>query len=292
MPTKWEIDVHIKLNALTQSESQTFCDSSIAVQNVNSLARCTHVHDKKLHLTVKFQPWLDALKELNTDLQAECASVVWRWKQWWSPCNTNCIMTVLSWIPIVNAILPPPPQNPYPLQMHLPTLAQKITLPNSHLRRVLFLSITMVAQNATSYMSFTPYFITPMTFQRALATKPSPRLGLTLHDMPMKAKWRKWSAPPIQLDTLQTTCQWSSPTMRMKMNLILQRFMVSLLQSLRTLITSHWTPWTCCRFGVCSSNDSAPHVLVYLCIHTWLATHTIQFLTRYWFASSNYLWTC
>ena len=98
MPTKWETDVHVKLNALTQSDSQTFCDYSTTVQNINSLlcgtesfldnpklhtcieagmdltlARHAQACDKKLHLIVKFQPWLNALKELDTDLQAECA---------------------------------------------------------------------------------------------------------------------------------------------------------------------------------------------------------------------------
>ena len=98
MPTEWETDVHVKLNALTQSDTQTFCDYSTAVQNINSLlcgtesfldnpklrtcikagmdltlVRRTRAHDKKLHLIVEFQPWLDALKELDTDLQAERA---------------------------------------------------------------------------------------------------------------------------------------------------------------------------------------------------------------------------
>ena len=98
MPTEWETDVRVKLNVLTQSESQTFCDYSTAIWNINSLlrgtelfldgpklrthieagmdltlARRTKACDKKLHLIVKFQLWLDALKELNTDLQAECA---------------------------------------------------------------------------------------------------------------------------------------------------------------------------------------------------------------------------
>ena len=98
MPTKWETDICVKLNALTQSESQTFHNYSTTMQNVNSLlhgtelflddpklhthikaginftlARCTHAHDKKLHLIAEFQPWLNALKELATDLQAEHA---------------------------------------------------------------------------------------------------------------------------------------------------------------------------------------------------------------------------
>ena len=98
MPTEWETDVHVKLNALTQSDTQTFCDYSTAVRNINlllrgtesflddpklctcikagmdlTLARRTRARDKKLHLIVEFQPWLDALKELDTDLQAERA---------------------------------------------------------------------------------------------------------------------------------------------------------------------------------------------------------------------------
>ena len=89
---------HVKLNALTQSESQTFHDYSTTIWNINSLlhgtesflddpklctcieagmdltlARCARARDKKLHLIVEFQPWLNALKELNTDLQAERA---------------------------------------------------------------------------------------------------------------------------------------------------------------------------------------------------------------------------
>ena len=92
MPTEWETDVCIKLNALTQSENQTFHDYSTAVWNKNSLlhgtesflndvklhihievgmdptlARCVHSHNKKLHLIVLYQSWLD------TDLQAEHA---------------------------------------------------------------------------------------------------------------------------------------------------------------------------------------------------------------------------
>ena len=98
MPTKWETNVHVKLNALTQSDTQTFRNYSTTVQNINlllhgtesfldnpklhtrieagmdlTLARRTRARDKKLHLIVKFQPWLNALKELDTDLQAERA---------------------------------------------------------------------------------------------------------------------------------------------------------------------------------------------------------------------------
>ena len=97
MPTEWETDVRVKLNVLSQTENQTFHDYSTAMWNVNSLlhgtdsflndtklcacikagmdltlARCTHAHDKKLHLITQFQPWLNALKELNTDIQSEC----------------------------------------------------------------------------------------------------------------------------------------------------------------------------------------------------------------------------
>ena len=98
MPTEWETDVHVKLNTLSQTENQTFCNYSTSVRNVNSLlhgmdsflndvklctcievgmdltlARCTHACDKKLHLITQFQPWLNALKELDTDIQAEHA---------------------------------------------------------------------------------------------------------------------------------------------------------------------------------------------------------------------------
>ena len=40
-----------------------------------TLARCACVCDKKLHLIIGFQPWLDAIKELNIDLQAECCNI-------------------------------------------------------------------------------------------------------------------------------------------------------------------------------------------------------------------------
>ena len=98
MPTKWEMDVQVKLNVLNQSKNQTFHDYSTSVQNINSLlhgmdsflddaklhthikagmdltlARHTCAHDKKFHLITKFHPWLDALKELDTDIQAKCA---------------------------------------------------------------------------------------------------------------------------------------------------------------------------------------------------------------------------
>ena len=98
----WEdwvsIHVHVKLNLLSQSKNQTFHDYSTAIWNVNSLlhgmdsflndaklhtcievgmdltlARHAHAHDKKLHLIAHFQPWLDALKELDTNIQAERA---------------------------------------------------------------------------------------------------------------------------------------------------------------------------------------------------------------------------
>ena len=96
MPTKWETDICIKLNTMTQTKNQTFCGYSTAVWNKNSLlcgtdpfpddtkfqnhieagmdltlARQAHTCDKKLNLIAGFQPWLDALKELDTDLQAE-----------------------------------------------------------------------------------------------------------------------------------------------------------------------------------------------------------------------------
>ena len=103
MPTKWETDVCIKLNTLNQSENQTFRDYSTTIWNVNSLlhhtdsflnnaklhtcikagmdlklARCAHACNKKFHLIAQFQPWLDALKELDTDLQAK-----------WAECHTE-----------------------------------------------------------------------------------------------------------------------------------------------------------------------------------------------------------
>ena len=81
---------------MTQTKNQTFCGYSTAVWNKNSLlcgtdsflddtklqnhieagmdltlARQAHTCDKKLNLITGFQPWLDALKELDTDLQAE-----------------------------------------------------------------------------------------------------------------------------------------------------------------------------------------------------------------------------
>ena len=98
MPTEWETNVHVKLNLLSQSKNQTFHDYSTAIWNVNSLlhgmdsflndaklhtcievgmdltlARHAHAHNKKLHLITHFQPWLDALKELDTNIQAERA---------------------------------------------------------------------------------------------------------------------------------------------------------------------------------------------------------------------------
>ena len=33
-----------------------------------TFARCACVCDKKLHLITQFQPWLNALKELDTDI--------------------------------------------------------------------------------------------------------------------------------------------------------------------------------------------------------------------------------
>ena len=98
MPTEWETNVHIQLNPMTQSESQSFHHYSTTIWNKKSLlhgtdsylddtklcncievgidltlARHTHAHDNKLHLIIGFQPWIDAIKELDIDLQAECA---------------------------------------------------------------------------------------------------------------------------------------------------------------------------------------------------------------------------
>ena len=98
MPTKWETDVQVKLNVLNQSENQTVHNCSTFVRNINSLlhgtdsflddeklhthikagmdltlARRAHACDKKFHPITEFHPWLNALKELNTDIQAECA---------------------------------------------------------------------------------------------------------------------------------------------------------------------------------------------------------------------------
>ena len=55
MPTEWETDVRVKLNALTQSESQTFRDYSTAVRNINSLLCGTEslLDDPKLCTRIK-----------------------------------------------------------------------------------------------------------------------------------------------------------------------------------------------------------------------------------------------
>ena len=55
MPTKWETNVCVKLNALTQSESQTFCDYLTAVWNINSLLRGTEsfLDDPKLRTHIE-----------------------------------------------------------------------------------------------------------------------------------------------------------------------------------------------------------------------------------------------
>ena len=133
----------------------------------------------------------------------------------------------------VNTILPLHPQNPCTLQTHLPVSAQKTTLRNSHLRRLLFLSTTMAAWNATSYTSSTWNLNAPMTFRRALGTKLSPKPVLMPCNVPMRPKQRKqsvlwplycqmqpqglahtqwlpsWITPPTLLDIPQTTHQWS-----------------------------------------------------------------------------------
>ena len=55
MPTEWETDVHVKLNALTQSDSQTFRNYSTAVWNINSLLCGTEsfLDDPKLHTHIE-----------------------------------------------------------------------------------------------------------------------------------------------------------------------------------------------------------------------------------------------
>ena len=62
-----------------------------------TLARCACACDKKFHLIMEFQPWLEALKELNTDLQAEhtkhCAELEAMTK---SMCNKACDDCTLS----------------------------------------------------------------------------------------------------------------------------------------------------------------------------------------------------
>ena len=136
MPTKWETDVRVKLNALSQTKNQTFCDYSTAIQNVNSLlrgmdsflddmklrtrievgmdltlARSTRAHDKKLHLITQFQPWLDALKELDTDIQAERAEHRAELEAMMKSMRQNIVTTVPCLIPLVNTMLPPHPRN-------------------------------------------------------------------------------------------------------------------------------------------------------------------------------------
>ena len=69
MPSMWEVDVCIELNTMTQEETQTFCDFTNAVQNTNSLLLGTTSHLNVAHLP----QWIDALKELDNQLQDECA---------------------------------------------------------------------------------------------------------------------------------------------------------------------------------------------------------------------------
>ena len=98
MPSTWEVDVHIELNTITQEKTQTFCDFANVVQNTNSLLLGTtshlnvaHLHtcievgmdktlnkwahatDKNIHNIVCLPQWIDALKELDNQLQDECA---------------------------------------------------------------------------------------------------------------------------------------------------------------------------------------------------------------------------
>ena len=98
MPANWETDVRIKLNAMSQNDHQSFRDFAVAVQNKNGLLKNTESHlnaahlrtrievgmdptlnkrsrqsDKKFHLIVDLQPWIEAVKELDDMLQMDCA---------------------------------------------------------------------------------------------------------------------------------------------------------------------------------------------------------------------------
>ena len=213
MPTEWEMDVRVKLNVMNQSENQTFCDYSTSVWNINSLlcgtdsfldsaklhtrieagmdltlARFTRARDKKFHLITKFHPWLNALKELDTDIQAkraEChAELEAMMKSIYHKSHDDCTLSD----PSCKYNIPSAPSKPITLQMHLPALVQKTTPQNSPLKRVLFSSITMVARNAINYMFST---LNSMTFQRAPATSLSPKPQSTLHAISMRPKQKK-----------------------------------------------------------------------------------------------------
>ena len=90
IPADWETDVHIELNAMSQTNNQSFCDFTVAVQNKNSLLKNTELYldntclctptlnkcsqsDKKFHLIKELQPQIKAVKELVDTLQIDCA---------------------------------------------------------------------------------------------------------------------------------------------------------------------------------------------------------------------------
>ena len=98
MPADWETDVRIELNAMSQNDHQSFRDFAVAVQNKNGLLKNTESHlntahlrtrieagmdptlnkrsrqsDKKFHLIVDLQPWIEAVKELDDTLQMDRA---------------------------------------------------------------------------------------------------------------------------------------------------------------------------------------------------------------------------
>ena len=102
MPTDWEMDIRIELNVMSQNDHQSFRDFAVAVQNKNGLLKNTESHlntahlrtrieagmdptlnkrsrqsDKKFHLIIDLQPWIEAVKELDDTLQmdrAECCA--------------------------------------------------------------------------------------------------------------------------------------------------------------------------------------------------------------------------
>lgn len=92
------MDIHIELNAMSQSNNQSFCNFAAAVQNKNRLLKNTKSHlntaclctcieagmdptlnkcscqsDKKFHLIKDLQPWIEAMKELDDTLQMDHA---------------------------------------------------------------------------------------------------------------------------------------------------------------------------------------------------------------------------
>ena len=97
MPANWETDVCIELNVMSQNDHQSFHNFAIAVQNKNGLLKNTESHlntmhlctcieagmdptlnkwscqsDKKFHLIIDLQPWIEAVKELDDMLQMDC----------------------------------------------------------------------------------------------------------------------------------------------------------------------------------------------------------------------------